>query len=117
MNGTPIEIFRSTVFEHYVYIPSVTAPGTGQDLTGYTFKAELRNKPGGTLLATFTTAANSPPPGYHLAQGWVKLSLDDSVVIPTGNYRGTWSLLASPTANNPYVVEAGPAEIFAQATS
>lgn len=116
MTAKNLTITRSIVNTEHVYLPDPTNPLIGLDLTGYTLKAEARDKPAGTLLCTFTCAANSPPDVNMLPNGWVKLSLDNSVVIGAG-YRGTWSLLGSIGASDPVLLAAGQIEIFSQATT
>ena len=110
----PLTIIRNTVFEDFLQLPSPL--GGGQDLTGYDLQAQLVDKPGGTVLATFA-CSNTAPASNQNPTGWVQIRLDDSVVIPTGYYRGTWSLLASSDASNPTVVAGGPVEIISQATT
>lgn len=111
----PITIYKGTVFEDYVYIPDEST-GNGQDFTGYEFQAQLKDRPGGTLLATFTVTADVAPPGVDDTQGWVQITLDDSVSIAAGYYKGTWSLLAGAAATNPTLIAGGPVDIIGTAT-
>lgn len=111
----PLTVIRDVVYEDYVFIPSSDGI-TGQDLTDYTLQAQICDRPNGTKLADFTCTASTPPPGISNPNGWVQIRLDDSVVIPTGYYRGTWSLLAGLDGANPFLVAAGPVEIVSQAS-
>jgi hypothetical protein len=111
-----ITLVRGVVNNFYVKVPDPADPSTGLDLTSYTVKAEVRDKPGGTLLTTLTCTKSSPPPGTHETQGWVKMSVDDGATIADG-YRGTWSLLCGLNAGNYEIVAGGPADIISQPTA
>lgn len=107
---TNITIIRSLVHEHYTFVPDST--GAGQDFTGATIAAVMKDKPGGTTLATFACTPNVAPPGVGNAKGWIQTRLDNSIVIPAGYTRGYWYLTVSLDTDNPAVVEAGIAEIM-----
>jgi len=108
---------KGSTFADYILIPDDAGSGNGEDLTGATFKAELRDKPGGTLLETFTVTANSPPPNRPDTAGWVRISLDDGETAALTAYRACWSLLIAKDATNYEMVAAGVANIIRQATT
>lgn len=107
---TNITVVRSMVFEHYTFIPDST--GAGQDFTGATIAAIMKDKPGGATLATFTCTPNIAPPGTSDTKGWVQTRLDNSTSIAAGYTRGYWYLTVSLDSDNPAVVEAGIANIM-----
>ena len=113
MTVTNITIYRGVVFEHYVYIKD--SAGRPQDFTGCTFSALLKDKPGGTTLATFEVNTDTAPEANVSSAGWVQVRLDNSVTIPSQQYRGYWYLTISRTSGNPTIVEAGMADIAALA--
>jgi len=113
---TSLNIIKGAAFEQFIFITD--ANGVAENLAADTLQAELRDRPGGTLLATFTCTTGTFPPYADNSQGWVKLTMADTVTtaIPTGYHRGTWALLMSESADNPTMVAAGPAEINQQPT-
>ena len=114
----PLSVFRGLSFTDYVFIPSPDSD-LGQDLTDYTLLAEVRDRPGGTLLATFSLTKDTAPPGVQNGAGWVQIYLDDTdtTAIPAAYSRGTWSLLAGLSGVNPEVIAAGSVEILQSATT
>lgn len=105
----PFTIFRGTVSEEYIFVPS--DDGGGQDFTSVSFTAALKDRPGGTTLATFDVNPNVAPPGTTNTEGWIQIRLDDSTSITAGYHRGVWSLTVDLDGANPYVVAAGPVDI------
>ena len=109
----PVTLYRGQVNEWYVFLPDTN--GNPQDFTGVTLSAIVKDKPGGTTLATPTVTSDVAPSGLYASAGWIQMRVDNSVTIPSGYYRGTWTLTASLDTDNPSVIAAGPVEIVSLA--
>lgn len=103
----PLTIYAGDSFTRSVLVREKV--GTPIDLTGLVARAQIRDRPDGTLLATITTAIPVP------VDGVIELSMDANTVraLPGA---GTWDLELDGGVNNIHTIIVGPVKVTPDVT-